>query len=108
MWRGTVADLLPAPRGGRFLAAVRVVDYGGTTVGLAPRFVVGSSWRPDDSAAMESGVEMGPAFIDGEIEGVPGLVFNAPNRLYAGRGKKEPVAEIRHEDAEPGRFPLDD
>ena len=38
---------------------------------------------------------------------VPGLVFNAPNRLYAGRGKAEPVDEIRHEDAEPGRFPLD-
>lgn len=27
----------------------------------------------------------------------PGLVFNAPNRLYAGEGKKEPVDEIRHE-----------
>ncbi len=38
---------------------------------------------------------------------VPGLVFNAPNRLYAGWGKKEPVDEIRHEDAEPGRFPMD-
>jgi hypothetical protein len=30
---------------------------------------------------------------------VPGLVFNAPNRLYAGWGKQEPVDEIRHEDA---------
>ena len=38
---------------------------------------------------------------------VPGLVFNGPNRLYAGWGKKEPVDEIRHEDAEPGRFPMD-
>jgi dTDP-glucose 4,6-dehydratase len=28
----------------------------------------------------------------------PGWVFNAPNRLYAGRGKREPVDEIRHED----------
>lgn len=27
-----------------------------------------------------------------------GIVFNAPNRLYAGYGKKEPVDEIRHED----------
>jgi dTDP-4-dehydrorhamnose 3,5-epimerase len=26
-----------------------------------------------------------------------GLFFNLPNRLYAGRGKKEPVDEIRHE-----------
>jgi dTDP-4-dehydrorhamnose 3,5-epimerase len=38
---------------------------------------------------------------------VPGLVFNAPNRLYAGWAKKEPVDEIRHEDAKPGRFPMD-
>jgi len=29
----------------------------------------------------------------------PGWVFNAPNRLYAGAGKREPVDEIRHEDA---------
>jgi dTDP-4-dehydrorhamnose 3,5-epimerase len=38
---------------------------------------------------------------------VPGLVFNAPNRLYAGHGKKEPVDEIRHEDASPSHFPMD-
>jgi dTDP-4-dehydrorhamnose 3,5-epimerase len=41
------------------------------------------------------------------IGDVPGWVFNAPNRLYAGWGKKEPVDEIRHEEAEPGRFPMD-
>ena len=28
----------------------------------------------------------------------PGWVFNAPNRLFAGEGKREPVDEIRHED----------
>ena len=27
----------------------------------------------------------------------PGWVFNGPNRLYAGRGKQDPVDEIRHE-----------
>lgn len=27
----------------------------------------------------------------------PGMVVNLPNRLYAGKGKKEPVDEIRHE-----------
>jgi len=32
------------------------------------------------------------------ISTVPGLVFNAPNRLYAGAGKKALVDEIRHED----------
>lgn len=28
----------------------------------------------------------------------PGWVFNAPNRLYAGEGKRQPVDEIRHEE----------
>ena len=41
------------------------------------------------------------------IGSVPGLVFNAPNRLYAGWGKKEPVDEIRHEDADPEKFPME-
>ena len=27
----------------------------------------------------------------------PGLVYNCPNRLYKGLGRKEPVDEIRHE-----------
>lgn len=31
------------------------------------------------------------------VSNVPGWVFNGPNRLYAGVGKKEPVDEIRHE-----------
>ena len=43
------------------------------------------------------------------IGDVPGLVFNAPNRLYAGWGKSEPVDEIRHEDQDTGsgRFLMD-
>lgn len=36
-----------------------------------------------------------------------GFVFNAPNRLYAGQGKKEPVDEIRHEDVKDSPFSLD-
>lgn len=36
-----------------------------------------------------------------------GLVFNVPNRLYAGWGKKEPVDEIRHEDRSDGLYVLD-
>ena len=31
------------------------------------------------------------------ISDTVGWVFNAPNRLYAGEGKREPVDEIRHE-----------
>lgn len=36
-----------------------------------------------------------------------GIVFNAPNRLYAGEGKKSPVDEIRHEDEAGSPFVLD-
>jgi dTDP-4-dehydrorhamnose 3,5-epimerase len=32
------------------------------------------------------------------ISNVPGLVFSAPNRLYAGWGRSEPVDEIPHDD----------
>lgn len=36
-----------------------------------------------------------------------GIVFNAPNRLYAGESKKSPVDEIRHEDISGSPFQLD-
>src|SRR5438105_6017321 len=36
-----------------------------------------------------------------------GLVFNCPNRLYKGQGRKDPVDEIRHEDAADSPFRLD-
>ena len=32
------------------------------------------------------------------VSDVPGIVFNAPDTLYAGPGKMYPVDEIRHED----------
>ena len=41
------------------------------------------------------------------VGGEPGLVFNCPNRLYKGPGRKEPVDEIRHEDAAQSHFRLD-
>jgi dTDP-4-dehydrorhamnose 3,5-epimerase len=41
------------------------------------------------------------------IGDVPGLVYNAPNCLYAGWAKKERVDEIRHEDSDPRKFPMD-
>jgi len=36
-----------------------------------------------------------------------GVVFNCPNRLYKGPGRKEPVDEIRHEEDPKTRFRLD-
>lgn len=41
------------------------------------------------------------------IGGENGIVFNGPNRLYAGEGRKSPVDEIRHEDVEGSPFILD-
>lgn len=38
---------------------------------------------------------------------VQGIVFNAPNRLYRGVGKKEPIDEIRHEDLADSPFRLE-
>lgn len=42
------------------------------------------------------------------IGSVPGLVFNAPNRLFAGVGKKDAVDEIRHENDPNSPFRIDD
>jgi dTDP-4-dehydrorhamnose 3,5-epimerase len=36
-----------------------------------------------------------------------GIVFNGPNRLYAGQGKLQPVDEIRHEEEADSSFRLD-
>lgn len=41
------------------------------------------------------------------IGGDNGIVFNAPNRLYAGDSKKSPVDEIRHEEEAGSPFCLD-
>ncbi len=35
-----------------------------------------------------------------------GIVYNAPNQLFAGEGKKEKVDEIRHEDDPESRFKM--
>lgn len=41
------------------------------------------------------------------VSDTQGLVFNAPNRLYAGKGRAEKVDEIRHEDAPDSPYRLD-
>lgn len=40
------------------------------------------------------------------VSDIPGMVFNAPNRLYAGEGRKDPVDEIRHEDEDGSPYVL--
>lgn len=37
----------------------------------------------------------------------PGLIFNCPNRLFAGEGKNQPIDEIRHEQREHSPYKLD-
>ena len=39
---------------------------------------------------------------------IPGIVFNCPNRLYMGAGKREKVDEIRHEDDSQTIYRMDD
>jgi len=41
------------------------------------------------------------------ISNEPGLVFNCPNRLYKGPGRKDPVDEIRHEEDKISIFRID-
>ena len=41
------------------------------------------------------------------ISDVPGVVFNAPDQLYRGWNRSEPVDEIRHEDVADSPYVLD-
>ena len=41
------------------------------------------------------------------VGGKDGVVINCPNRLFMGRGKKEPIDEIRHEDDPQSPFVVD-
>ncbi len=51
-----------------------------------------------------------PGVVHGykNIGQVDGLVFNAPNRLFAGKDRKKPVDEIRHEDDPASPFKIND
>ncbi len=42
------------------------------------------------------------------IGSIDGLVFNAPDKLYAGPGKSQPVDEIRHENMADSKFRIDE
>jgi dTDP-4-dehydrorhamnose 3,5-epimerase len=74
---------------------------GSMTVGRRTVIIVGAS----NPAAVW--IPPGVVHAYRNVGDVPGLVFNAPNRLFAGWGKKAPVDEIRHENADLIRFPMD-
>jgi len=41
------------------------------------------------------------------VGGIPGMVINLPNALFAGKGKRDPVDEVRHENDPKTIFHLD-
>jgi dTDP-4-dehydrorhamnose 3,5-epimerase len=71
------------------------------TYGNVETRVVGA----DDPMALV--VPVGVVHAYRNVGDTPGLVVNAANRLYKGWGRKEPVDEIRHEDAADSPFKLD-
>jgi dTDP-4-dehydrorhamnose 3,5-epimerase len=71
------------------------------TYGNVETRVVGT----DDPMALV--VPVGVVHAYRNVGTVQGLVVNAANRLYKGWGRKEPVDEIRHEDAADSPFRLD-
>jgi dTDP-4-dehydrorhamnose 3,5-epimerase len=52
-------------------------------------------------------VPPGVVYAYKNVSSEPGLVFNCPNRLYKGPGRKEPVDEIRHEEEAGSVYVLD-
>ncbi len=69
--------------------------------GIRMKFAVGQ----DNPAAVI--IPPGVVHAYKNIGGQVGIVFNAPNRLFAGKNKAEPVDEIRHEDQPDSPFQLD-
>jgi dTDP-4-dehydrorhamnose 3,5-epimerase len=69
----------------------------------------GQSFKADLGENSKAMVIVPPGVIHAykNIGNGEGIVYNAPNRLYAGEGKKEPVDEIRHEDDPDSKYKLD-
>lgn len=63
----------------------------------------GVHWTCDVGESVMTFVVVPPGVVHGykNIGQTEGIVFNAPDQLYAGKGRQEPVDEIRHE-SDPG------
>ena len=70
----------------------------------------GMDWRIDagENQQLSLMVPAGVVHAYKNIGDQDGIVYNAPNRLYAGQGKSHPVDEIRHEDDPSGKFSIID
>ena len=73
---------------------------GSKTYGAFETRIVGAD------APMALVVPVGVVHAYQNVGDVPGLVFNGPNKLFRGVGRKEPVDEIRHEDEPSSPFKL--
>jgi dTDP-4-dehydrorhamnose 3,5-epimerase len=70
----------------------------------------GRKCRIDVSEAEAVSILIPPGVVHGyrNTGAVDGVVYNVPNRLYAGVGRKGPIDEIRHEDDPDSPFKLDE
>jgi dTDP-4-dehydrorhamnose 3,5-epimerase len=73
----------------------------------SPTFMVRQRLEVGEGAPAALIIPAGVVHAYKNIGGVAGWVINLPNRLYAGRGKKEKVDEIRHEADPNSIFQLD-
>ena len=74
----------------------------------APTF--GKAYRGEFGEERRALVIVPPGVVHAykNISAIEGLVFNAPNRLYAGEGRTQAVDEIRHETDPGSPFRIDD
>ncbi|MBC7351114.1 MAG: dTDP-4-dehydrorhamnose 3,5-epimerase family protein [Thermogutta sp.] len=73
----------------------------------SPTYLVAQKLIVGESNAVCVTIPPGVVHAYKNISDKPGLVFNAPNRLYGGWGKKEKVDEIRYEDLPDSPFAID-
>ena len=70
----------------------------------------GRRWTLDAGADLPMAVLVPKGVVHAykNIGQVEGLVYNAPNRLYRGEGRRDEVDEIRHENDPKSRFVVED
>lgn len=70
----------------------------------------GMSWTVDAGEDERLAVLVPKGVVHGykNIGQADGVVFNAPNRMFMGENKVEPVDEIRHEDDPDSKFRVED
>ena len=73
----------------------------------SPTYMTKQTILAGEEAAKSVIIPAGVVHAYKNIGGKMGMVVNCPNRLFAGKGKKEPVDEIRHESDPNTMYKLD-